>query len=235
MAQALYIQQELQEIAPSLMGLNSNVFTTPKDYFIELENVFLQRIIQSSNTKIESNYTVPQGYFEGLSNQILQKIKQQNVEVVNEELKEIAPTLSTMAKQNVYVVPKDYFKSLNISAPKAKIISFKRIVQYASAAVVIGILSVVGIKLISSNKIKQEYAAAKQTNIEKSVEQISIEELQKGVNNTIAFNNNTIEPSTPILHKLVDVEESLDFVSDEELEIYLKQNIEAQETVEGTL
>jgi hypothetical protein len=234
MAQALYIQQELQEIAPSLIGLNGNMFTVPKDYFFGLEDAGLQLVKQSTMQKVGTEYTLPKGYFEGLSSQILQKIKQKTLPY-SDELKDIAPTLASMPKVNVYNVPQNYFDSLNLQVPKAKIISIKRVIQYSSAAAVIIFLSVAGFKVFQSNSIKKEHVVAKQTNIEKSVENISLEELQKGVNNTVAFNNPTVEPVNIESQKLFNVDETLEIVSDEELENYLKQNIVAEETIEGAL
>lgn len=228
MAQALYIQQELQAIAPSLIGLQGNVYTTPKNYFNGLENVGLELVTKNAKAKLKVDYTVPEGYFESLSSNILQIIKQQQPVFVDEELKDIAPTLASMAKENVYTIPQNYFNSLNITIPKAKIISFKKTIQYASAAAVIGVLSVVGFKTVTTNKIKQEHIVAKQVNVEKSIEQMSEEELQKGVNNTVAFNTITVEGSNIVPQKILDVEENLQAVSDEELENYLQQNSEIE-------
>ncbi len=234
MAQALYIQQELQAIAPTLIGLNGNVFVAPKDYFIGLQDVGLQLVRENKRQKVGTEYVVPTGYFDSLSSEILQKIKQQEKTYLNEELKDIAPTLASIPKHNVYTLPPNYFASVNIKLPKAKIISLKRVLQFASAAAVIAFLSITGYKLLQTNSIKKEHIVAKQTNIEKSVESISLEELQKGVNNTVAFNNTTVEPISVEPQKLFDVEETLEIVSDEELENYLKQNI-IEETTEGTL
>lgn len=228
MAQALYIQHELQELAPSLIGLQNNVYTIPQNYFIESEVAVLQLVTQNFVPKLKPSYTLPDGYFDTLSSQILQKIKHQNIEFNDDELKDIAPLLASIPKQNVYKIPQNYFDNLNIKIPKAKVVSFKKTMQYASAAAVIGVVALFGIKAVNNNKIKQEYAAAKKVNIEKSIEQISIDELQKGVNNTVAFNNTVVEPPVTNLQKILDVEESLQVVSDEELENYLQQNSEIE-------
>lgn len=154
-----HISVELKEIAPAVANLQKQHFyAVPESYFSNLSNEILAFVKQDeffSNAK-HNPYIAPNGYFTDLHEKIAQKtIEQfQPSNEVFQELNEIAPLLYTLNKNNVYELPSDYFakeilpKSNNVSA---KIVSFsnaRKWINYAVAAVIMGIVGIGAIRYI---------------------------------------------------------------------------------------
>ncbi len=138
------ILEELKLISPVVAAIPSvNVYTVYNNYFSEAASEAMVCIAAQSLSK-ENSQQVPDGYFEQLSDIILAKIK--NNETVFEETSAISSTIAAIGNINVYTVSEKYFDTLTFSnAPVAKVVSIfskQRIVKYAVAAVITGLLGV---------------------------------------------------------------------------------------------
>jgi hypothetical protein len=129
------ILMELEGISALVAGMPCvNVYTVEDNYFVAVEINVLAAI------QNEEEFAVPDGYFENLTASILQKVKATEVQ---EELQNISADVASIGNKNVYVVPNNYFENIKYNA-KAKVISIsgtkRKIVQFAAAAVVTGLL-----------------------------------------------------------------------------------------------
>lgn len=230
MAQNEHIQQELQNIAPHLIELNSNVYVTPRDYFNTLSTNILQ-VINNEAAIISlpvKQFQIPANYFENLPNQILAKIRMQENEIFA-ELETVAPILNSISKQMPYKLPADYFENLSIAMPQqnAKVVSMYQPLKFAKylvAACMIGLLVSGGYTFLNKKSIKENHKVATNTNVFKSLESLPAKELEKGIETTAPFiiQNEVAFNSTP--NELPTVQESLDYIPTDALETYLNQN-----------
>lgn len=243
MTQKAEIVQELQTIAPQLIGLNSNVFSVPAFYFSECADTILQIIKNEEfiHKMPNKEQSIPPNYFEHLPHIILEKIKQQESEFYI-ELENLAPTLNTISKYMPYSLPANYFTNFTVSTPinnKAKIVAMHKPiawVKYAAAACIIGVLAVASFIFVDNKKAKANHLAAINTNVTKSLETLPIQELQKGVEATKAFELSTeVASATTTNFSLPTIEESLDFISTETLETYLNNNENEHIITDGML
>ena len=137
----------------------------PKGYFDDLANNILQKIntLQSAaaNDTDEENsdllielskeniLEVPVDYFDSVSKNILAKINRQESNTVT-ELQNIAPLLNSFSKENMQEIPVGYFdnlyhqileKTIPIPGKVVKMPSRFSFINYAAAALVIGVIS----------------------------------------------------------------------------------------------
>lgn len=231
MAHNTYIQQELQSIAPNLIGLNANVYVTPNLYFEELPATVIQVIKNCAALPtlqiVKPN--VPANYFENLPNQILAKIKHQESETYL-ELEAIAPTLNSISRQMPYSLPANYFehfKAVTTNKEQAKIVAMHKPLKwarYAVAACIVGLLAVGSYLFVSNKQVKQNHTVAANTNVVKSLEALPAQELEKGIEATKPFIMATEVATNNAPIALPTVEESLDFIPTDALENYLNEN-----------
>lgn len=177
---------ELQEISPAVANLNKdNLFAVPVGYFDGLaDEILAKTTIETLLGGAKSTlYSAPNGYFSDLAENILLKVKHENGlsnEVVD-ELQTIAPILNTISKEHVYQLPIGYFENVEAKIAdesKAKVVSFgkwRKIVNYAAAAVFIGVLAIGGIKYIGNYSSKDIF--------EKEVAKSSDEEINQILDN----------------------------------------------------
>jgi len=218
------IWNELNETSPLLTSIgNKTPYSVPTGYFNSLSDeianrIKIEEVRLSPNTK--KPYTVPENYFEGLAASILAKIKQQPIiathSEVYEELEEIAPLLNTINKEIPFAIPVEYFNRLNIIAPKAKVITLnsrhiRKWMSYTAAAMIAGML-VTGAYLYTERPAKMDLG--------KEVQNLSNEELLNSMDNSVQYGATDNVTTTD----LPDVKESLQSVSDEELQQYFKDN-----------
>ena len=188
------ILQELQSISPLLASVPCvNVYNVNASYFDELGVELQARIIAdgfaSNNTKMD----VPAGYFDQLSTNILQKIMHAQSNEVLQELESISPFVSSIGNKNVYQVPQGYFGQIALritnEAKVVKLNPLRKIIKYAAAAVVVGLLGVGVFKFIDNNKVKPDASSIavfneankilKEGSFEKELENISDKDLEK--------------------------------------------------------
>jgi hypothetical protein len=123
-------------------------------------------------------FTVHDQYFEGLTTRILQKVALP----YNEEEKDpiLSPLLESLKKENPYQLPKDYFQKLSIELNKEKtipvvqIFAWKKIIGYAVAACLAGIVFLAF--FFEKNVAKNELSIAPKTNWEP--QPLSMESIQ---------------------------------------------------------
>lgn len=164
------ISLELQDISPAVANLEKgNPYRLPDGYFDALPEEILAKAKMESllNGAKSIVYTAPNGYFNHLAEDILKKAKSGNSSpnMAWLELENIAPLLNTISRENVYSLPTNYFEGLDIAVPvqqKAKIIGFskwRKLINYAAAAVFVGVLGVGGIKYMQSSSSSKSFNA----------------------------------------------------------------------------
>ncbi len=213
------ILQELQEVAPALITcMGQATYTIPPDYFNQLPFEIMAEI-QLQAFKQENNiqpFTIPNSYFDGLSQDILSKIKSQNsnnIAVFN-ELETITPLLNSIDKQPPNVIPDQYFTEIEINTT-SKIIPFRRVIRfvnYAAAAMIVGILSVGTVQYLKT--------IPNTTNFEKEIAKTSADEIHQYLESQPNIEFSVVSP-------LIEVPETTNYLeaaSEEEIQHYLQQN-----------
>ncbi len=133
------ILSETQAISQPVANLpKTNPFTLSQEYF-ELFSITLLRRIQQSEQKA---LATPENYFSTFPSKLLEKIKQEHTSA---ELEELSPMLVGIQKQNPFYVPENYFSTFNATPKKEQavirsVFSYKRIIRYAAAACITGLL-----------------------------------------------------------------------------------------------
>jgi hypothetical protein len=133
------ILSETEAISQAVANLpKTNPFTLSQEYF-ELFSINLLRTIQQFQQK---SLSTPENYFSTFPSKLLGKIKQENSTA---ELEDLSPMLARMQKQNPFYVPENYFATFNATPKKEQAIirsvfSYKRIIRYAAAACITGLL-----------------------------------------------------------------------------------------------
>ena len=216
-------------ILDQIKSTNSDTYKVPDGYFNHLSESILLKI-QSKNT----SFQVPHQYFDSLSDSILAKIKAQyTAENSNDELVTIAPLLAQISKKTVYQVPENYFSSLHFNIPvqhKPKIVQFKFVktyLKYAVAAVIISVIVIGGFyqQHSSNQQTLALHHQVKQIDIEKSINHISDQELNKVLEEEQLLAYQSTNKSTALPWTNLDnLDEELKYVTDEEIDSYLKEN-----------
>jgi hypothetical protein len=228
------ILSELQLISPVLAGLEPvNLFRVPDGYF----NAFPDGILAKITATVET-YQVPSGYFEELAGNILLKIKAGSEEI-RAELDEVAPLLNTISRREVFSVPAGYFEQANLAETSintkkdVKVVRMRkanRWMQYMAAAMMAGIL-VTGAFLFTDTNSDLSNEKNERLDISSELNKVSDDELVTYVNNP---EHAAAAPATTQLaseEELADVKHHIKQVSDEELNLYLKENGEPFDTI----
>lgn len=240
------ILQELKEISPLLLQTkNKNPYIIASSYFNDLSEVVLHKIKAddeafSSFTRINP-YTAPVNYFDLLSNNIIERINLgADKNEVFAEMEEISPLLNTISKAPVYSIPPRYFNEVIASnhgevergskevERSSKIVYFRRskkMLSYAIAAIIIGLLSV-GIFLV----IGKERATTTTAHVETlpEVNRLSEQEIVDFLKTTSPADNVVISSSRSNI-KDVDIKRMVNEMSDKEIQQFLEENGEKNE------
>ena len=220
-----------------------NPYKVPEGYFTALPAAIMEKI--ELDLALEggsiNTYQVPEGYFEGLAGNILSTIQTSQVPVneVSTELATIAPFLNTISKQQVYTVPAGYFSKTDFVAAagndsketKTVTLRFARKwMQYAAAAVMAGIL-VTGAFLFTDTN-KPGYEKYDQVDVPAELNKVSEAELVTYLDNpehSVVINARPAMPSGS--QALTEIKNTIQLVSDEELDQYLKENSDPAEII----
>jgi hypothetical protein len=222
------ILNELLEISPAVANIHRRtIYIVPMDYFESLPAEILSRIrLENAVGGIKTlPYTAPNGYFQDFSKKMLLKIKAENQWANNDlqdELQDIAPLLNSLDRKPIYSLPEGYFDSVTVpitNIQPAKVVSFskwRRMVNYAVAAVFTGVLAIGAIKFMAPSAVK---------NFHDEVSKTSDEELKEIVK------NHSVAPYSLINTSSDDQEGTSIFegTSEDELSQYLKERPETAE------
>jgi hypothetical protein len=237
-------------LSPALQQANNNPYEIPQGYFDSLPATILNRIKaeQTDNASQElemlspllsrigksTPFSMPAGYFDELSENAVAGA--QAIEFVNGELENLSPLMISLRNKQVYQAPAGYFEQLPeqiLNTAKAqqpaKVVSInfaRRVMRYAAAAVVAGIIGVAGwMHLGHRNAITPDTPPI--AHVQKQLDSVSDEVLEKYLENqatapaeTAAVVTNTIangEIDTS------DMKDMLADVSDEDLQQYLEK------------
>jgi hypothetical protein len=230
---------------PVLNIIKDNVYQVPKGYFESLAGNIMNRIkaqeIENPKEELEllsplldqigkkNPFTSPNGYFNEFSDNIVAGVKA--IDFVNKELENLSPTMAGLKNKQVYEVPDGYFDTTAAAILEkakqqqpARVISIgfgKKTIQYAAAAVVIGIIAV-STYLISSQPDKIAGAGPKQAWDSASVAKIPDHEIENFLNNNTVLLADVASVTTDDANA-GDIKDLLADISDEELQQYLEQ------------
>ena len=240
-------------ISPALT--NKNPYDVPQGYFDSLPATILNRIKaeQTDNASEElemlspllsrigktTPFSMPAGYFDELSENAVAGA--QAIEFVNGELENLSPLMTSLRNKQVYEVPTGYFEQLPgrvLDAAKvqqpAKVISIsfaRRVMRYAAAAVVAGIIGVAGWMYLgnhnSSVKHDSPTVAGFIPEQKKQLDSVSDDVLEKYLENQTAVPVETAPAATNTTANAEidtnDMKDMLADVSDEDLQQYLEK------------
>lgn len=229
------ILAELKGIGPFLAEMvKANPYTLPAGYFTTLPENILEKIEIGGICKEPSTaiFEVPEGYFDGFTGNIFSKIQESQFtdNAIQSELAEIAPLLNTLSKKNIYAVPTGYFNRLAFVKParekETKMRSFtfaKKWTQYAAAAIMTGLL-VTSAFLFTDNH-KGANSKYDNLNMPSELNKLSEAELVTYLDNPEHAVVTNTEPALSTANQaLADVKSTIQSVSDEELNQYLREN-----------
>jgi hypothetical protein len=241
MAQSNNILQELEDLGcKTLIHSISTPYQVPGRYFDDLAAQILGRIkaLEATNAGEElaylselvsrvpgiSPYQVPTGYFDGLEKRLLQVVLDSEKELSpREELESISPLLSSLKKQVPYSVPVDYFKNLDLDKEKKQdtgakvvLISSRKWIRYAAAAVVVGLITIAG--LLYFKKDKLDPSDTSYAWVKKNMNKVSTDDLDKFIDlaeeEAPVIANNSIANEVKELMKNVPDQAIQDFLAD---------------------
>jgi len=228
------ILQELAELTPLLVELQKrNPYSISPDYFNNLPEQICLGLHYSTGLPDQltktNPYTVPSDYFNRLPEKIVAEIQGlHSAKDVHEELEIIAPVLNTIKKEPVYRVPGTYFSELtplkrNVGATEinvAKLLTGKKIIKYAAAAVVLGVIST---RIIFNRTGNRDTTRANNAETHTGVQKLTEQEIITFLKTTSPSEN---LPSTNVgpIPKNSDITISVSKIPDEEIKQFLKEN-----------
>ncbi|HVG42071.1 MAG TPA: hypothetical protein VM888_10720 [Chitinophagaceae bacterium] len=224
------IQDELKDLGSTLTHEHARpVFDLPESYFENFAASVLARIKREQEVNAHDElknlsstlsaiprkmpFSIPEAYFSSLTQDLPSLIKEDSL-----------PQMLDVPTRTVpYEVPAGYFENLpaqlmnRVSKPKTKVISLgsKRILYYATAAMIAGLMAITGIMYFKSTNTKS-IDPAKQPNdwVAKKLENFSSKELEEFINitdvgvhkNDLAQNSGTTQEVRQLLKDVPDNE-----------------------------
>ena len=163
-----------EEVSIVLKDADKIPYQVPQGYFEGLADTILRRVKASESISVEEEleslspllsrldkknlFSTPSGYFDDLTGNVVAGMKA--IDFVNEELENLSPLMNSLKTGNVYNVPADYFEGLSSSIlnkireqKPAKIVTVsfgKKMMRYAAAAVIAGIIVTTGILFVNN-------------------------------------------------------------------------------------
>ena len=203
----------------------AKTYLVPKKYF---ETLPLNILVKTKSKEII--YNIPTNYFDKTCIDIINKINiNLKITDVAEELNSIAPLLNTIKKSSIYGVPENYFEAISIKplGQKTKIkalnLSYKW-VKYAAAAVITGIIAVSVLFKGTDKQTLVQHKNSININIEKSILNVSDNDLSKELGTEETAIAGVDDVSLLPFQNITNTKEEMQFVSDEEIENYMKEN-----------
>ncbi len=223
---------------PQLTINKAATYQAPEGYFEGLAGSIMNRIkaSEAGNPKDELDlispllggmekknpFTSPAGFFEDFSSKVLSGVPAS--EIVNEELENLSPIMNGLKDKNVYAVPENYFANFagtvlsKINTQPAKVVSIsfgRKIMRYAAAAVIAGVLITGAYKFINPTTVST-------TSVD-GIANVSENEMEGFLNNnTLPLADTTAAEPAPITED--NEKDLLADVSDDELQQYLEQH-----------
>jgi hypothetical protein len=236
----------------SVLGqAKGNPYTVPAGYFDQLPDSLLQRIKASDSaltaeeelsvlspllSKLNKKlpFEAPAGYFTELTEHAVSGAKA--IDFVNEELENLPSVLAGIRDKQVFEAPAGYFEGLpdqvlnrvkkeGIPAKVVSIHSGRKLMRYASAAAVIGLV------VMAAWLFTGKQGTGPQDTVTAKVDKISEEELQSYLENTaVAMPVDLLASNNRPDLDASDMGDLLQNVSDEEIQKYLEQNLLTKQT-----
>lgn len=217
------------------------VYDVPAGYFDGLADTILNRVRASaaaspvdelaflspvlSRLEKKSPFSTPENYFNDLSDNVVSGV--QAIEFVNEELENLSPLMASLKEINVFETPSGYFEHLpekilgKVQKHPARVVSIsfrRKVIRYAAAAVVTGVIAIGSYMTFKPGKVENGGEALQE------IAKLSDQELETFLtDNTIALADaGTIVTNDSINEG--DAKDLLANVSDEELQSYLEDH-----------
>lgn len=226
---------EITAISPSCAQWPVEVpYRVPACYFETLSEFILEHL--ATGLPVKTNvYAVPENYFEQLPENLLRAIRH---EAVSAELEEVAPFLKTIPKTVPYTLPAEPMLNLQAimeegkNAQKGKLVSMpaKKVsvwMRYAVAAVMAGILvTAVFVYTGGSKSATDNLANLAQMDISSEISKLSEDELTTYLSSAEKLVIATADREPLLMDELPDVNDHLEYMSDDELNEYLQESAE---------
>lgn len=243
MQRRIEITEELASILTSKLVWPVAVpYKVPAGYFDALSAMILERISIGLPGKVNV-FEVPENYFDHLPDTILQAVRRAEV---SDELQEVAPFLHSVPKTNPYQAAAPVLDLRSIMENKAEGDSGKVItmpatrknlwMRYVAAAVMIGVL-ITAAFIYNSNQTLNPVDADNYARMDVSSEisKLSEDELTSYLSSAEKLMIATADRESLLIDELPDVNDHLEYMSDDELNQYLEESTEstATETVDS--
>ncbi|MBL0881823.1 MAG: hypothetical protein IBJ16_00505 [Chitinophagaceae bacterium] len=233
------IRIELTSIVSSAIAWPIAVpYKVPVGYFDALSEMILERIGTRLPHKVHV-FEVPMNYFEQLPDAILQAVRHADV---NDELQQIAPFLQSIPKTNPYqrkitpVLDIEAIMDRKAESDSGKVIAMPATrknlwMRYVAAAVMIGVLVTVAF-IYNGNQSMQlvntdQYA---KMDVSNEISKLSEDELTNYLSSAEKLMIAVADRETLLIDELPDVNDHLDYMSDDELDQYLQESTESAST-----
>ena len=225
------IIQELSDLGSNLQDISENIYSVPAGYFEGFSEQMLgvikanESLAWLSSLPKEMPFYIPAGYFDELDEKIMEIIRSHpDYRTSKEEIESISPLLSSISKRPVYSVPKEYFENFKPGVEEkkdAKVVSIagRRWLRYVAAAVIAGIILMVGVMIFDNSH--KDSAGKTLAKFEKEVKKINdvkstenlIDFMDAGLNEKeLASANRSIKTDDiQVLLKDVSIDELKDF------------------------
>jgi len=235
------IIQELNDLGSSLATTPAqNFYSVPEGYFEAFAGAVLSKVNAENEGSFLSElpkanpYKVPVGYFDGFAESMLNVVRN-HPDYLNsqEELESISPLLTSLKKEPVFSVPKDYFENFTVAVnhkQPAKVVGMfsRKLMRYAAAAIITGVIITAGLLIKNGRKTGVDKIMAK---VEKDVKKINdVDQLDNLADFMDAgLNEKEVASTSPV--KTNDVENLLRDVSIDELKEFNEESKDIQDVM----
>lgn len=230
------MNQENQEEVIVSFGKTELPYAIPQGYFDTFAGDMLSLVHMEAYPK-QSVFSVPEGYFDSFADTVLQRVKNESHKQseVLEELKDIAPLLTTISRENVYTLPAGYFEQFSVNTNGAKLVSInknnKKNTWKGLAVAASLLLAVLTLGLVVNNNDNDNVATTQTSQIQNYASAGTVEidsakpnaQSTKGYLNNPAIQNEVSGPKViePQKMNVINVSQEINAISSKDLEEYL--------------